>query len=55
MRCVELERVAFGVERDHAQPVRPRRCGRGSLELDAQLAEDPHGEVAERLEQPAGG
>ena len=43
------------VERDDAQPVRPLGCGRRRLELDAHLAEDAHGAVAERLEQPAGG
>ena len=55
MRGVELERVTLRVERDDAQPVRPLGCGRRRLELDAQLAEDAHGAVAERLEQPAGG
>ena len=55
MRGVELERVTLRVEGDDAQPVRPLGCGRRRLELDAQLAEDAHGAVAERLEQPAGG
>ena len=55
MRGVELERVTLRVERDDAQPVRPLGCGRRRLELDAHLAKDAHGAVAERLEQPAGG
>src|SRR5918994_8014115 len=55
VRGVELERVTLRVEGDGAQPVRPLGCGRRRLELDAQLAEDAHGAVAERLEQPAGG
>jgi hypothetical protein len=48
---VELAGVALRVERDDAQPIRPVRRGRRPLELDAHLAEDPHGDVAERLEQ----
>jgi hypothetical protein len=52
---VELERILLRVEGDDAQPVRPLGCGRGRLELDAHLAEDAHGSVAARLEQPAGG
>ena len=52
---VELERVALRVERDDAQPVRPLRGGRWRFELDAQLAEDAYGVVAERLEQRSSG
>ena len=55
VRGVELERVTHRVERDNAQPVRPLGWGRRRVELDAQLAEDAHGAVAKRLEQPAGG
>jgi hypothetical protein len=55
VRGVELERVTLRVELDDAQPARPVGCGRRRLELGAQLAEDAHGAVAERLEQPAGG
>ena len=55
VRGVEGARVALGVEGDDAQPVRPHRRGRRRLELDAHLAKDPHGAVAQRLEQPAGG
>ena len=52
---VELERIALGLEGDNAQPSRPLGCGRRRVELDAHLAEDSHGPVAERLEQPVGG
>ena len=55
VRGVELARVPLRVEGDDAQPVRPRGRGRRRLELDAHLAEDAHGAVAERLEQAAGG
>ena len=47
-------RVLLRVERDDAQPVGPLGCGRRRLELDAHLAEDAHGAVAKRLEEPAG-
>ena len=50
---MELERVPLRVERDDAQLLRPLGCARRGLELDAHLAEDAHGAVAERLEQPA--
>jgi hypothetical protein len=50
---VELARVALRVERDDAQPARPFGRGRRRRQRDAHLAEDAHGAVAERLEQPA--
>src|SRR5215204_2000098 len=55
VRGVELKPVMLRVEGDDAQPVRPLGWGWWRLELDAQLAVDAHGAVAERLEQPAGG
>ena len=55
MSGVKSVRVALRVEGNDAQPLGPLGCGRRPLELDAQLAEDAHGTVAERLEQPAGG
>src|SRR3954469_25198159 len=52
-RGVEVACVVVGVERDGAQAVRPIRCGWRRVELDAHLAEDAHGDVAERLEERA--
>src|SRR5262249_14779626 len=52
VRVVELDGIVLGVERDDAQPVRPLGWGRRRVQLDPHLAEDAHGAVAERLEQP---
>ena len=56
VRGVELDRVTLRVERDDCA-ARPATLGarRWRLELDAHLAKDAHGTVAERLEQSAGG
>jgi hypothetical protein len=55
VRGVELQRVVLCVKRGDPQSVRPHQCRRGRDELDAQLTEDAHGVVAERLEQPVSG
>ena len=54
LRAVERERVALRVEGDDAHTLDQVGRGGGAVELDAHLAEDAYGAIADRLEQAAG-
>ena len=54
VRGVERDRVTVRIEGDDAQAGGPFGGGRRRVQLDAHLAEHPHGDVPERLEQGTG-